>query len=337
VTIRQSSATRVVTFVLSSVVLLCLVLARDWAGVNAGSAQGDGNSGGMEFVLDVSNAKLQVDVAGGTPDLPISAVVGHIKRAAEAVSGYYGHFPVRSARIRLMIVPGKDGVLQGTTWGHMDGFPAVTRLRIGQHTTNQELDEDWMATHELVHMALPSLPDAQHWLEEGLATYVEPIARAQLGELSPQEVWEGMFEGMPKGEPGDSDQGLDRTHTWGRTYWGGALFCLVADIEIRKRTANARGLRDALRGIVEAGGSIDKDWTITRVLVTGDKATGTSVLEDLYKAWSVAPVTVDLSHLWNQLGVRRAGDTVSFDDDAPLAPIRQRITAVLTPSARIPH
>jgi hypothetical protein len=26
-------------------------------------------------------------------------------------------------------------------------------------------------------MALSSLPDESHWLEEGIATYVEPIAR----------------------------------------------------------------------------------------------------------------------------------------------------------------
>ena len=28
-------------------------------------------------------------------------------------------------------------------------------------------------------MAFPSLPDDQHWMEEGLATYVEPIARVE--------------------------------------------------------------------------------------------------------------------------------------------------------------
>ena len=39
--------------------------------------------------------------------------------------------------------------------------------------------------------------------------------------------------------------GLDNTHTWGRTYWGGAMFCLLADVEIRRRTHNRRGLQDA--------------------------------------------------------------------------------------------
>ena len=58
---------------------------------------------------------------------------------------------------------------------------------------------------------------------------------------------------MPKGLPAAGDRGLDYTPTWGRTYWGGALFCLLADIDIRKRTSNRFGLQDALRAIVAAG------------------------------------------------------------------------------------
>ena len=40
-----------------------------------------------------------------------------------------------------------------------------------------------MLVHELVHHGMPNLADEHHWMEEGLATYVEPIARAQAGEL----------------------------------------------------------------------------------------------------------------------------------------------------------
>ena len=132
-------------------------------------------------------------------------------------------------------------VYKRQTWGKRDGFPAVTRLVIGQHTTQQEFDTDWIVTHELVHMALASLPDSQHWLEEGIATYVEPIARSQAGQLGTERVWADMLGGMWHGEPKAFDRGLDHTHTWGRTYWGGALFCLVADIEIRRQTDNTYG------------------------------------------------------------------------------------------------
>ena len=61
-----------------------------------------------------------------------------------------------------------------------------------------------------------------------------------------------MVDGMPQGLPAAGDQGLDNTHIWGRTYRGGAMFCLLADIEIRKQTGNAKGLLDALRAINRA-------------------------------------------------------------------------------------
>jgi hypothetical protein len=140
-----------------------------------------------------------------------------------------------------------------------------------------------------------------------------------------------MMTGMAQGEPEAGDLGLDRTHTWGRTYWGGALFCLVADVEIRKRTGNKRGLQDALRGIVAAGGTIDKDWPIERILRIGDLATGTTVLEDLYAKWSKAPVEVDLESLWGQLGISLADGKVTLINDAPLASVRTAITTTPRP------
>jgi hypothetical protein len=233
--------------------------------------------------MEIGGSTLQIDIAQGALDLPTPVVLAWVRRAATAVVVYYGKFPVPRARILILPVANDRGVLQGTTWGNMAGFPGFTRMRLGQHTTEQDLIEDWTMTHELVHMAFPDLPDNQHWMEEGLATYVEPIARVQTGELKSAQIWRDMMDGMPKGEPGAGDLGLDRTETWGRTYWGGALFCLSADVEIRRLTSNRKGLQDALRAVVNAGGTIDKDWPLMESLAIGDKATGTTVLTDLYQ------------------------------------------------------
>lgn len=276
--------------------------------------------------INTGGAALQIDFTEGSFDLTRTAVVERIQMAAHAVVTYYGHFPVPGVRILVIPVARRHGVLQGTTWGNMSGSPAFMRLRIGALTTRDELKMDWVITHELVHTALASLPDDQSWLEEGLASYIEPIARAQAGELSAESVWADMVRGMPNGEPEEGDRGLNRTHTWGRTYWGGALFCLVADVEIRRQTGNRRGLQDALRGIVASGATIDKEWSLERVLGAGDRATGTHVLLEMYAKWSVTPVPVDLPQLWNQLGVRLENGTVRFVSSASLAGIRQAIT-----------
>lgn len=277
--------------------------------------------------VEAEGAMLQVDFAEGPLDLPRTEVVQRIQMATHAIAIYYGHFPVSRVRILVIPVAGQHGVLQGTTWGDLDGFPAFLRLRIGQSTTREELAGDWIITHEMVHTALPSLPDDQHWLEEGIASYVEPVARVQIGELAATKIWADMMSGMPNGEPGPNDRGLDITHTWGRTYWGGAMFCLIADVEIRKQTDNHRGLQDALRAIVAAGGSIDKQWSLSRVLNVGDQGTGTHVLEDMYAKWSIAPISVNLPELWTQLGVREANKGVTLAPPAPLASITTAITA----------
>ena len=279
--------------------------------------------------ISEGGAAIQVDFGEGSLDLGTTAVVGRVREAAEALTVYYGKFPVSRARILIVPAEGRHGVFHGTTWGDMGGFPGFTRISVGQQTTAKELEEDWMITHELSHMAFPNLPDENHWLEEGLASYVEPVARVQAGQLRAETAWKDMMDGMPKGEPESGDQGLDRTHTWGRTYWGGALFCLMADVEIRKQTKNRKGLQDALRAIVDAGGTIEQDWPIRRALETGDKATGTHVLSEMYAKWSTSPVTVDLPALWKELGVSRTGeDGAELDAKAPLASVRRGITAV---------
>jgi hypothetical protein len=104
------------------------------------------------------------------------------------------------------------------------------------------------------------------------------------------------------------------------------MFCLVADIEIRRATANREGLQDALRAIVAEGATIDTEWPLQRVLRVGDKATGTNVLTNLYNSWKETPVSVNLDQLWIQLGVQVNSQGIVFDSDAPLADLRSSIT-----------
>jgi hypothetical protein len=247
-----------------------------------------------------------------------------VTRAADAVSIYYERFPVRLVEITIH---GRSGAAVGPGQASGEGGPHIT-MSLGRSVTSRSLTEggsSWLMTHEMVHLALSGVERNHHWLEEGLATYVEPIARVRSGELSAQQVWRDMMEGMPNGQPGSGDRGLDHTPTWGRTYWGGAMFCLLADVEIRKKTQNKMGLENALRGIVAAGGTIDTDWGLVRVLATGDQAIGTPVLELLYERLKADTSPVDLSALWQQLGVEERNGSVVFHNDAPLASVREAI------------
>lgn len=104
------------------------------------------------------------------------------------------------------------------------------------------------------------------------------------------------------------------------------MYFLLADVEIRERTGNQKGLEHALRGIVAAGGTIGADWDIDRVIAAGDGATGVPVLREVYDRMKDRPAPVDLDVLWKRLGVEMHDGKVTFDDSAPLAAVRRAIT-----------
>jgi hypothetical protein len=272
--------------------------------------------------LEIAGSTIHVAFAPGDIALPKEKVLDWIRMSAKAVSTYYGRFPVSSLRLLLVPVEGAR-IRGGTTWGYRG---AAIRIPLGRDSTEEVLRRDWVMVHEMVHTALPDLDQRYGWLSEGLAVYVEPIARVQAGDLSARAIWQDIMRDMPKGLPDSGDQGLDNTDTWGRKYWGGAMFCLLADIEIRKRTNNRLGLQDAMRGVLAAGGNHEKDWSLDRVLSTADKAVGVDVLTRLHNEMGPKPVTPDLAALWRDLGLKSQGESVEFDDTAPLAAIRKAIT-----------
>jgi hypothetical protein len=243
--------------------------------------------------------------------------------SAGAVAKYYlGHLPARHALV--VIMQGSASSTRGETLG--GGGPAVL-VRAGDSVNANTTRDDWIVVHELLHANFPDLGRPHAWLSEGLATYIEPIARARIGQVDDQKFWRDLIEGLPQGLPEAGDQGLENTHTWGRTYWGGALYCLLADVTIRERTNNARSLDDVIRWIGKTGDVDDVHWEMQRFIAAGQQATGTEVLRELYESLAEKPGAVNLSELFTRLGVRLESSVVSFDDAAPLAKIRRSITA----------
>ncbi len=272
--------------------------------------------------IEIDGGRIEIVFPDGDSDFPRALAREWVATAARAVTKYYGRFPVPHVSVRIRAVEG-NRIGSGKTFGTPDG--GVITVSVGRSTSPADFHADWLMTHEMVHLAFPSVSDKHHWIEEGLATYVEPIARVQTGNLKARQVWSDLVRDLPQGLPEAGDRGLDFTPTWGRTYWGGALFCFLADVKIHQRTANTKGLQDALRGILEAGGTISSDWNLERALRVGDDATGVSVLQELYAQMRSAPHPVDLDQLWHKLGIERQGTTVILHDDAPLAGIRKAI------------
>jgi hypothetical protein len=255
-------------------------------------------------------------------------VIAWVRRSAAALTAYFGRFPVSHLDLLIVSTDG-DGVRGGTTFGYRG---AAIRVHVGRDASTKTFNTDWILVHEMVHAALPNVPRASLWVQEGQAVYVEPIARVQAGQLDPAEVWRWALVGMPKGEPEAGDLGLDLTHTWGRTYWGGAAFWMVADLHIRQRTHNRLGVQTALRAISRESGGNTAEWSVDQVMAAGDRATGGHELTELYAAMKDSPAPLDLPALFQALGVSMPAGQVVFDDAAPMADVRRAITTKMTGS-----
>ena len=289
----------------------CLVPA------NASSA-----AGGGIMTLDSHGAEAEWSVAGKADSRSLARVEAWIAKSAKAVAAYYGRFPV--PRVQISVSFSSRRRVGGRAW---PSNPPRLELSVPVNADeNTLMRDDWVLVHEMTHLAFPYIPSRRHdWMVEGLAVYVEPVARIMAGHMDARQMWADFVRMMPRGLPAPGDRGYDVTQNWARTYWGGAIFCLVCDIRCRNATGNEKGLRDALRGI-NAELDFSNQSGFAETLALGDKATGTTTLMDAWKEMREEPYDPDLEKLWESLGIAIAGSSLKFDDNAPLAPLRKAIT-----------
>jgi hypothetical protein len=280
-----------------------------------------------------ANAPDVVTYAGGAIDVEFDAtqfprltrndLLAWVRESARATATYFGRFPM--SHVRLVIRP-TSGAEVTMGFALADPEPRIV-VRMGRETSAAELALESLLVHEMTHLAVPDHDLRYLWLHEGIATYVEHIARAQAGLLSPAAMWHELIRELPSGLPEPSDNGgLDATESEARRYWGGALFCLLADIEIRRATDNRQGLQDALRALQRQGGNLSTMWTLERTLDVANQATGTTALTLLYQLMGNRPHRPSLEQIWRDLGITRTSHGVVLDDRAPLASIRRAIT-----------
>ena len=171
--------------------------------------------------VEIGGGRIEIVFPDNDPDFPDALAREWVAAAARAVTTYFGRFPVAHLVVRIHSVAG-DRIGSGKTFGTSDG--GVIIVSVGRSTNAARFNSDWLMTHEMVHLGFPSVAEEHHWIEEGMATYVEPIARVQIGNLTARQVWSDVVRDLPQGLPTAGDRGLDFTPTWGRTYWGGALY-----------------------------------------------------------------------------------------------------------------
>jgi hypothetical protein len=283
-------------------------------------------------------ANVRIELAGGVVDLAIApgarrlsdeAIERWVRQAGSAVSAYFGRLP--GGRALVLALPGGERPIGFGTM--RAGGGAAVMVFLGREASEEDLARDWVLAHELSHLGFPDLSGAPDWIEEGLATYLEPLARAQAGLITAQALWTELLRGLPRGLGAAGDGGLDSARGYPRIYWGGALYWLLCDLELRERTGNARGLQNVLRAMVVAGADGSVRWPLDRALDELERAAGHPVFRERQKRMAREPAREDLESLWRRLGVAPSQAGVVFDEGAPLAAVRRALGSGATPSA----
>jgi hypothetical protein len=226
------------------------------------------------------------------------ALTKWIGEARGVIADFFGRFPtpatifvvpVRGERVRFGSVSARTG--------------ASVALFVGDTMPASQTHDDWVLVHELFHLGTPTFVGEGRWLEEGLATYYEPILRTRAGWMTERDLWTHFADQMRRGvrEEGSAPSIEDR-HDIDSTYWGGALFAMLADVRIRERTRGAHSLDDALRAVLAKGGDVTHVWGVRDFLAYGDALTGTQTLRELHEAFLRGEV-VELAKELDSLGV----------------------------------
>lgn len=265
---------------------------------------------------------LRLAVLDGPLDVSREALRQWVRDSAAAVVRFWGRMPIASPVVTIVPVPGRDRVVFGKL---LPAGGAGIALLVGEHATKESLYEDWILVHELFHMGSPSFVGEGKWLDEGLATYFEPLIRARAGWTNELAVWEEFAEYMPNGLRACEADGLEHVRDYAGVYWGGALIALLADAHVRERSDGQRGLEDGLRALLEAGGHASAVWKLSDAVATVDEALGAPVLATLARDHARRGTPTALESLFQTLGVEETLGGVRLRDDTDGSRVRRAI------------
>lgn len=255
------------------------------------------------------------------PALSPDVLTAWVSAAAESNRRFWARSPAQGGLV--ILVPSERG---GVPFGRVMSLGgAVVSVLVGADATSADLYGDWVLVHELLHLGSPLMRDTGPWLNEGIATFYEPVLRARAGWKTEDEVWREWINDMPRGMPAMTEIGL-RNAGRGGIYWGGALFVLMAEMESLQASGGRIGFSDCLRAVLADGADATVKWPTARLLDACDSLLGKPVLAPLAERHLAAGGPLDLSQIWDMLGVALTENgEVRYDDSARLAWLRPLI------------
>ncbi len=273
--------------------------------------------GGRRCEARVPGAVLEVAILGRMTHATDAELCGWLERSAGEVLQVRRAFPYPRVTVRLVPVPGRSApsLFGMVLWSS----PPSIAVLVGQDAKPEAFRRDWVAVHELLHLAHPAFLPRVPWLSEGLATYYTEVARARSGRQTAREAWHELVEGFARGRADAGGRTMEEVVAGSDSspgvYWTGALFALHLDVELRRLTGNQRGLDDVLDLLGERGSTS----TLGAFGVAVDEVAGRPLFASLLERHLRRPAFSEQEALLQALGVALAREEVSFQPAADSA------------------
>jgi len=282
--------------------------------------------------IELPGGRLRYALLPGEPDPDAAAMRRWVTSGARALVTAYGRLPVPDAQ--LLVVPIGRG-REPVPWGEVQrGGGDAVHLYIDQRRPAGEFMADWVLVHELSHLLHPNIVARDRWLSEGIASYYQNVLRARAGMMSAPWAWDKLHAGFERGVRGtprgrslaEVSETMMRDRSFMRVYWSGAAIALLADVELRRRSAGAQSLDTALAAFRDCCLPADRSWSARELMRQLDRLTGTTVFMALYREHIDADDFPDLGALYRELGLQSMSETgLRLDPTAPGAAICEAI------------
>jgi len=244
--------------------------------------------------IQLPGATLELEIRGSVDDGNIAKLEQWVRESATQVTLAYGRFPVPAPRV--VIVPS-----QGNRWGDDSPVPFGRVTRSGGETVElyvdvtrplADLSADWTATHEFSHLLLPRISWRQKWISEGFASYYQNVLMARAGQYTTDQAIEKLTQGFGRGRGSRPELSMNEAAREGvrraryKIYWSGAAIALLADVELRERSAGTESLDVVLDRFQRCCLPSARQWSGTELFTRFDSLIEEPVFMPLYRQYA---------------------------------------------------
>lgn len=281
--------------------------------------------------IELSGITLDVAILDAPSKATRAGIERWLSEAMRAVTSMYGKPPVDRLFTVINPIPRGKEVEFGVVY--RGGGPSILFL-LGANATDASLPGEWTAVHEMSHLALPFVEREHAWLSEGIASYYQNILRARAGQLTPEAAWRKLHEGFERGRRDVNGESLEtvsasmhENRRYMRIYWSGAAIALLADVELRSASKNARSLDSTLRALRDCCLEDTREWTLEALTARLDAASASTVFSTLFQRHLPSAQFPDLDDAYRALGLVIEQRELRLSKEAPKLWVREAITA----------